>query len=325
MATGTTTQYGSDVLLQTTYAPGVMNHVYYNNELFGLTHPTTGQRVFPVVQDLGDISSYRFKGISAGNSSTEIFSESAAQPTAVAQTGANLAIAFVYYRTMVRISGHVRDAVRNGASPLGINLLDKEFELSAQSLADLNTTTALSAANSGLQVAIDDTATYAGQARGSAGWFESTVTNENGALTIAEMRNTQEAAVNVEKAGNPSLILAPPNQITNYQALTGDIGASNGALRVILPDGAPGNKFDLSPNPAGAHFQGMPIVRMRDLTNTVMLGLDVTPGIWSFVVRREFDVRTTISGDDDLTQLSIANVLACEAPKKQWKLEGITA
>ena len=50
---------------------------------------------------------------------------------------------------MIRVSGHVRDAVRNGASPDGFDLLDAEFQLSAESVRDLNTTTALGASNSG--------------------------------------------------------------------------------------------------------------------------------------------------------------------------------
>jgi len=316
VAYGTTTQYGADVALQTAFEASFVDAVYRNNEFLGMS--VNGVPVFPASPLGGDISSFRWKVNSAGNTSAEVFTEGGTQPTPVAQTYVNAAVAAVYFRAMTRISGHVRDAINQGAAFTGLDVIEQEFALGFADIQDLVNTTLMGSTNSGLEVAIDSGSTYAGIARGSAAYWESTETALGGALTRAGLLNLHEAIRDNDKGGRPGLLIGPHNQWTNYAQLAGEPGAANNSVRVM----GSGN-YDIAPSTAS--FMGLPFASVGDFTDTVIAMLDINAGQWALKIRRPFEVRADQSGDDDVYQLSTASCLICRSPKRHGKLTGVTA
>jgi hypothetical protein len=324
MATGTTTQWAVGTGIDYEYVDGYVDAVFRNSAIPGMTHPQTGQDVFPDLA-VGD-TNYRWKVQSAGNTSVAVFTESASAPTPVAATYVNAAVSYTYFWGWIRISGHVRDAMRNAQYPK-MNLITNEFISTTADIADLMSTSFLGSTY-GLEVSIDSGTTYAGIARGSAGYWESTETSVGGAQTKASLSNAMEGAEDNDKGGKISLILCPRNQLTNYQTFSGTPNTANHGLRAEQSQLRYG--FDVEAPTTSLTFQGVAMVGVPDMTNTVMLGLDLrqTPVGPNFGVstRRQFEIRgPVISGDDDVWEISSAAAVICHMPKFCWKNTGVTA
>ncbi len=324
MAIGNTTQYGADVGLQTAFEPGFVDAVYRLDDFLSLH--VNKQPVFPMSPMLGDISSERWKVNSAGNTSVEIFTESGSAPTPVAQTYVNAAVAATYFRGTIRITGHVRDAIRLGAAPSGLNVFNEEFGLGALDLKKLVKDSFIGSSNSGLEVAIDASTTYAGIARGSATYWESQETAVGGAQTLAAHLNMIEALGDNDVGANTGLILGPRNQLTNYSQLPGAPGAANTTQSVDMAIKGGANGFDLAPRLDAMTVAGIPFVGVGGMTDTVLCYMDITPGNWHLKIRRGLELRPLPhSGDDDVWQISSASALICKRPKLQGKNTGVTA
>jgi hypothetical protein len=325
MATGTTTQWAVGTGFDYQYVDGYVDCVFRNNYLLGMLHPATRQPVFPALE-VGD-SNYRWKAQSAGNTSVAVFTESASAPTPVAQTYVNAAVSYTYFWGWIRVSGHIRDIMRNSAYA-GLPLIANEFISTTEDIRDLMNTSFMGSSYSGLEVSIDSGTTYAGIARGSAGYWESTETAVGGALTKASLANAMEGAEDNDKGGKISLLLAPRNQLTNYGTFAGTPNTQNHNFRATVGDLRAG--FDIEAPTTSLSFQGVPIVGVPDMTNTIWLGLDlrqteVGPN-FGLSTRREFEIRgPVISGDDDVWEVSSAAALICHKPKLCWKNTGVTA
>ena len=313
MAIGSTTQWGSRTALAEVYAKGFVEGVFRNGmflPLFGTPIPSRGG------------TSYRWKVNSSGNTSTETYTESASQPTPVAQTYVNADLAYVYFRAMVRYTGHARDAAKlDGLFP-GLNPLDEEFRLGRKDLIDLMNTTFLGSSNGGLEVAVDDGTTYAGISRsGTVNHWDSFENALSGVLTQAALLNIREAVRDNERGGRVNVFLMPWNQITNLQSLPGAPGASNNSLRFDLTQS--GGRLQIAPNHDGTMFGEAAVIGIADMLDTLVVGLDTSS--WLVVEHRPFNIREDISGDDDVFQLSWAGALVCKEPKNQGKQTGVTA
>jgi hypothetical protein len=327
VAHGTTTQFGSRTALAEIFTPGFVDCVYRNNQLLGLT--VNGSPVFPELPGPYGSNGYGWKINSAGNTSTSVFAESAVAPTPVAQTYVNANVTATYFWAWTRVTGHVRDLVANGAIYPGLDPIQNEFAAGFEDIRDL-VNTSFMGGTYGLELAVDDGATYAGIARGSAAYFECSNTNQNGALTRAGLLNTHEAARDNDKGGGPTfLILVPHNQLTNYLQLTGEPNAQNSSVRVEFAT-VGGGRLDLAPAHTGLSFMGSPIVGLGDFTNTTWLALDLRmtrhgPNVGIKTVRT-FDIRgPDMAGDDDVYELSHASACIVHMPKLCWKLEDVTA
>lgn len=315
MAIANTTQWAVGTAIRDNYQPGFVQTVYYNNEFLSL---------FPVVSQFYD-TSYRWKAMTAGNTSAETFTESQSQPVPVASTYVNAALAFVYFRAMMRITGHVRDAVAQSAGEYaGLSLINQEFENAQQAIIDLMNTTFLGTGNSGLQLAVDSSGTYAGLLRSTYTTWASYEAAVNTTLSHSDLTLMRESLRDNDIGGKMTLVLAPHNQITNIQALTGAPGASNTSLRYDLTQS--GGALQLAPTLNQTMFGEARCVGVGDLTDTVIFGLDpLADGGIKTVVHRELDVRPDISGDDDVYQVSTSATLVVPNPKLQGKLTGVTA
>jgi len=324
MAYGTTSNYGDDVGIARIYRAGFVDAIWRNNSFLGLT--VNGQAVFPRLP-AGD-SSYRWRVAKTGNTSAAVFTEGGAAPTAVAHTYGNAVVGYTYAWAWTRISGQVRDVLANRPAD-AIDLMDGEMTGGFADVADVLNVGFMGSSYAGVEAAVSSTTTYGGISRGSAGYWEATATNHNGALTRTGLLDVQEACEDNDKGGKTSLIVTARNQVTNYVQLTGAPNAANSSIRVEL--GLVGGKsLDLAPRVDSLGFMGAPIVGMPDWTNEVWVGLDLRPvnGLpnWGLSIRREFDVRgPQMSADDDLYEMSCAMALICHQPKWNWKLYDVTA
>jgi hypothetical protein len=293
-----TTTSGANAIREA-YQPGFVEAVYRNNSLLGL---------FPAPEGAVGDTNVRWKVNSSGQT-PEIFTEGQAQPVAGNQTYTNAAVAWNYFRGMVQVTGHAKDALQSAWLPA----VEEEMTLLMQDIIDLITTTTMSGAN-GLETMVDSTTTYAGIARGAAAYWESTETAVSGALATSDLQDIDEAIRDNDKGGNPGLILCPWNQNTNIYRLTGTPFVQQGPVT------------DKSPGMLVQSFNGSNIVPLGDFANTVIMFLDMTPGKWAHVVIRDFEVKDMgPSGDSDVMQVSTGRILINKSPKLDGKLTGVTA
>jgi hypothetical protein len=321
VAHGTTTQYSSNVGIATVFAPSFVNAVFKNNHFLGLV--INGKPLFPELK-VGD-TAYRWKVLSSANTSAAVFTEGAAAPTPVAITPKNAAVDYTYVWAWIRITGHVRDAMKN-ATPEGLNMVTQEFIGAQEDIVDVFNTGFMGASNAGLQVSVDSTTTYAGISRGSAAYWESSEAAVGGAGTLAALA---EVIRDNDKGGLPGVWLTAVNQVTNYIRLMGVVAAANAAPRVEMTL-AGGGSLDIGPSPVQTAFQGAPFIGLPDFTNTVQVALDtrmtkVGPknGI---SIRRPFELRgPDMAADDDVWEASSAAALINHMPKLDGKNTGVTA
>jgi len=316
MAYGTTTQWAAGTGHDYKYRDGFVDAVFRNNELIGR---------FPMLP-AGD-ASYRWKVNSAGNTNVAVFTEGSSAATPVAQTYVNAAVAYTYLWGWIRVSGHIRDVMRNGGAYAGLPLIQNEFLGTTEDIRDLLTTSFMGSTY-GLEVAVDSATTYAGITRGSAAYFESAETAHNATLTMAGLANISEGCADNDKGGKTSLILTAVNQLTNYATFSGTPNTQNSSFRSNAVDLRTG--FDIQPSPLMLNFQGIPIVGLPDWTDTVWMGLDLRPtrvgpnvGV---SIARDFEIRgPDMAGDDDVWEISTAAAIIVHNPKLCWKLTGVTA
>lgn len=292
--------YTGAVLIKEAYEPGFIDAVYTNNDLLKLFPAPTahqgGRYIDWIVRK-------------AGNTSVEVFTEGANQPAAGNQSWVLAYVSPTYFRAMVQISGHARDAMKSAY----LDGLDAEMVLAQEDIRDLMNTSFMGGTY-GLELAVDAGSTYAGIARGSAAYWESTETAHSAALSYTGLIDLYETIRNNDKGGQPGLIVGPHNQLTNFYNLGGQPG-----LKVIDPT-------DPAKGYSSQSFNGVPFVGIGDMTDTVIAMLDMRPGQWATKIVRPFEVKTMApSGDSDIYQISTAAALVCFNPAKHGKLTGVTA
>lgn len=276
--------------------------VYRNNQLF---------QHFPDFKPMGGGQYYTWKSNSAGNTSTEVFTSGQAQPDAGNQSWVGLQVAPTYIRAMIQIDGIAKDAMQSNY----VDGIIEEMSLAMEDIRDLlNTSFMLS--TYGLQLSVDDSATYAGQARGSASWFESYVKDlSSAALSYSDMVDTYEAVRDNDHGGNPNLILTSWNQNTNIFNLSG-----NQAVKVTTPE-------DLAKGYTGQTFNGAPIVALGDMDDNDIFfltgaGKGASRTKWDCVTSRPMGVKPMApSGDSDVYQISTGAALINRNPIKDGKIE----
>lgn len=293
-----TTTTGANAIREA-YQPGFVEAVYRNNQLLGY---------FPAPEPAVGDTNVRWKVNSAGQT-PEIFVEGQAQPVAGTQSYQNAAVAWNYYRAMLQTTGHARDALKSA----WIAAVEEDMRLLVQDIIDLITTTTMSGTN-GLETMVDGGTTYAGIARGSAAYWESTETAVSGILATSDLYDIDEAIRDNDKGGKPSLILLPWNQNTNIYQLAGapfvqTAGPSDKAVGML-----------------NQTFNGSKILPLGDWTNTVIMFLDMSAGKWRHVVIRDFQVKEMApSADSDIMQVSTGRILINKNPKFDGKLTDVTA
>jgi hypothetical protein len=295
------------VLISEVYGPGIVDAVYTND---WLSTQIGGRSIFPTkVWGGGTKANWLVR--KAGNSSVTVFTEGEAQNAADAQSYAHAAVAWTYLRGMVQISGHALDAMRSNYASMSV--VDSEIGGTSKDLGDLLCTSFLGSTY-GLEVAIDNTTTYAGIARGSAAYFESTETDVSAKLAATDLLDLLETIRDNDKGGRPSCWLAPLNQQTNMYNLSG------------VPSVTQVTDQDRAPAFGNQSFGGLPIIAIGDMTDSLIVALDARPGQLDVAVIRPLQVKPMApSGDSDIYQLSIGAALLVYSPKNSGKLVNLTS
>ena len=289
--------------INTAYEPGFREGVFRNDALLSLLRAFGMAEIESMT---GNTHNWHLN--TTANTSTAIYTEGAASPQAVAQGWVRATLSFIYFWSHVQITGHARDALKNGI----FDAIEAEMMLAQRDIADLRTTTFLGSSNNGLQQAVSASATYAGITRGSAAYFESSTTST---ASIAGMRGLHRAVRDAEKGGNPTVNLVSPTLMAWYAGLAGTPGTSNFVLQT---SGSGPSNVDVGYNWTGATFMGKPVVEIPDLTSTVWLMLDTSAQNLKHVVQRPFEVKFHHNeGDSEVYQITTASTIAVEMPKWQ--------
>jgi hypothetical protein len=219
-------------------------------------------------------------------------------------------VSWTYFRVMLQITGHARDALGSAWLPA----IEEEAILAREDLGDLITTSFMGSTY-GIELAVDYGSTYAGVTRsGAAGWFESTETAHSAALSTDAMIDLQETIRNANKGGQPMISLGNLNQESNIYRLGGPHLITNQ------------NPADKTPGLMQNRIAGTAYVSVPDFTTTVIMMLDMRPRNWAAKQIRPFSVKEMApSGDSDIMQLSWGGALVCKQPRFQGKLTGVTA
>jgi hypothetical protein len=290
--------------IRETYEPGFVVSAFRNNSL--LQH-------FPGPTDTGGDTAFRWKINSTGNDSVEIFTEGANQPVAGYQNIVNAAVSPVYFRFMLEVTGHARDALRSQ----WFDQLGAEMELGREDLVDLMTTSFMGSTY-GIELSVDSTSSYAGITRTATSHYAATETAIGRSIAASDIMDILETMRDNDKGskigpGN-GLILCPLNQATNIYRLEGVP-----AVQYI-------GDADKAPNLHTQTFARIPIVGLPDWTNTVICYLDMSPGHWVLAQHRPWTVHDQgRSGDADIFQVSWAGQLINKMPHWDGKHTGVTA
>lgn len=268
----------------------------------------------------------------ATTSGAEIFVENQALGAAGRRTMAKASLSPFYVRTQAAVTGHVMDQIRNGGTHEDV--LQGEIGSAVKDLFYLMEQTLTgSTANRGIASIIDAGDTYAGLAPGSYSTWASLETAVGGALTAAVMYDTQESLINAPYNATTTVILMPPNQVTNYLGL-GGLNGGTSVSRLML-NGGPQSTYDIGIARGGASFNGIPIASVRNVTTTEIYWLDLTdqkvgegqmvPGVTLQMVRGLKAEPLAKTDDNERVMLSMGGCLKVVNRRVQGKLTGVTA
>lgn len=314
----------SSSLLAPNVAPGVVDISSRPIDLMmwlqraGLTRQSMGSQPF------------KWNVLHTANSDAEVFVEGQSPPTPGVPTFGQASLAPFYGWTLAKVTGHVRDNIARGGyyvDPAEAQLRSKTIDLFALFESNLLGSTQ----DRGIASIIDADDTYAGIAPGAVSAWAAKETNVAGALAVSTLEDAYEDITAAPYNATPGVILAAPNQITNYSRLAGSAGTTTPIMRMTAP-GQSGQVFDVGMLAASAAFNGIPFEKIRGLTSTEIYMLDLSmnpetgePGV-CLVVHRDLAVRPYgIQSDSDVAQLSMAMCLKVFNRRRHLKLRGITA
>jgi hypothetical protein len=296
------------------YNGTVVETVYYNDSLMGLPNPQTGGRLFEVEPNPGD-TSYKWQIHTTANDKISTFSEGDPLPSAGSESYTYASLTYTYVWFVLEVTGHAEDALESR----WFNIIGDYMTLAIDGMRDLFTTTFLNDTTVGLQAGIDDGNTYAGITRGSASYFESTVTSSVGDLARSDFETLIDTMRRPEKASRVGLWMLPPEQSLNYAQLA---DFSNADRRDVVAGGGKG--FDLGWNWDGLSIHGAPALTMPDMTNTVALAMNTKPGGFKLIQRRPFSSKPlSPTGDNERILFTMGLAMPVKNPKDHGKLEGI--
>lgn len=311
----TTTTFLASELLRSAYGPWASPLFY--NEFFLPLFPKSGPKG-------GD--AYRFKIAITGNGSATTFSEGDALGASGQVTWIQAVAPWTYFRSIVQISGHAEDAVRD--TDQGAEQRDYEFMNATLALRDLQNTTYMADAATGLLGIVDDdtTALY-GISRTTYTALQSAVTAVGGALALSNLQDMYEALRDNDRGAKPGelLILSPLNQITNYVNLATQVSTGT-TVSLLRKDASRPGGVDYGYLESGLSFCGVPWVGIPDFVDTEIAFICTSPGCWEFVEHRLFRADLMAKTDDSETwQLSCAAALICRKTRQCGKLETVDA
>lgn len=190
-----------------------------------------------------------------------------------------------YRRVSPSFSGHVLDNVRNNGTYVDIvmdSMADAKLDLRRKIETDLLSNTS----EVGLESLVDSTNVCHGLDPSSVTSWVSYENNLSGSLTLSALQDHWATVTNSTYDSTPNIILMTPNQIQNFALASGDGQAATGLIQTRIQLG--GGVFDPGVLGMPMQFNGAPILRVMDLTNTTIIMGDLNT--LSLKVHRDFQV-----------------------------------
>ena len=287
----------------------------FPEERGGATREARG--LFPVRRSRGD-TYWRFP-VRYSRTAAAAYSEGQAAPAPGNNTYlmAKWQYSVGYFWRSVEITGHAIDALRDEGAI--VEAVDREVRDAARAIGDLINTTFLGTGTNCLQAIVDSGGTVGGIDRSTYTAWGSWENALGGALSESALRDMVEAVLDNDRGANYETLafLMPVNQITNYHALA---GASSS-----VPKPAEGGRgLDLGHIPSLASFGGIPMYGIPDLTDTVVMLVDVPGFYWVLHRPLQFEQKPT-AGDSYQWLITCSIILVSETPHLCAKQTGVTA
>jgi len=289
--------------------------LFKNNEVlgnFGTPVPFTGG------------STMNIKHHYAGNASVGTYSEGDALGSPGSQAYLTALWPAQYYRAQIQITGHVIDQTLNGSSTaVFYNQIEAEFTLAMEDLIDRVSTDCLGTgltAPVGIQGIVDSAGTIASINRSTYSWFQAYET-AGGTTTVAvtDLDGAMQNSGDADYAAQVDQIWTSWKQKNKLKGALGNPGVSNNSYLQ-----SPAGPLNTSGITSDMFYGNVPIKPIRDLTNSIFLGLTMST---FFLGRmREWKVEE-LGKTDDSTKYLITGAwgLGCKNPKKNWKVTTLTA
>jgi len=259
-----------------------------------------------------------------GNS-VETFTEHSAIGVEGSQGYNQASLGFVSHRGVFGMTGFAVDALKDGGEfPAGF---DTEQQLLVEDIANAVNDTYLGSGANGIQTMISDTSTYAGIARGSAAYWESTQDDTSAAQTIAKHKSVYRSMRDAEKGGLLTLNLTSPTQADTYSSLVGSSTTVNTPqVTALLQSLAGAAAYDVGVVVNGQTLHNAPIIEMPDLANTLWLYLDTTERSgWFHRVIRPYKTKWLRNeADSELFVTSVRSQLGVMNPMLSAKRTALT-
>lgn len=273
------------------------------------------------VVDAPGSSPFRWNVIDTANAQAAVFTEGQTLTTFGQQGYVQASQGAFYVRAAGGETGHMRDNRIKGGTYEDVRAL--EIAKATEDMWKVMEDQLLgSTANVGIASIIDSTTVYAGIDPAVNTAWASVEQNQGATLTVTALQDLYEALVASPNGGQPTHLLMPQNQLTNYINVAGAPGAANSAFRIV--PGAQGGAFDAGVVIPLVTFNGLPVVPIRGLTTTELYMVDVSK--MDLLIHRQPEVREIgRTNDDDLFMVSVAGCLRVSRRKSFAKLTGVTA
>lgn len=302
-----------DAATKTQAFGGVVDTTFRNAEVLGRFHlrPDTGG------------STFNRKVAYGLNTSVVRYVEGDAAGAPGAQSYATAQWPFTYYKCTVQFTGHARDQLNNGNPQAAFfDQLAMEFTSGSKDMIDKASTDALGAGLTspvGIQGIADDAGSLAGLDRATYTWWKAYENTSSTTVTLADIDTFDQVSRDADYASNYDQVWCGPKQIRKLRGAIVLAGQANNSIKIDS-----GGTIKLSSNGDGIMYGSSPFVPIRDLDNSIMIGV---PSSELFLIwRRQMQVELLGKTDDsDKYLITMALCIGADNPKHFWKLTGLTA
>jgi len=306
-----------DAALRSQAGPGIVDTTFRNNEVLQL---------FPV-RELTGGATYNRKMLYGSNSSVGRYSEGDTFGVAGSQSYLTAQWPVSYYKVKVQFTGHARDQLRNGApGATFFNQLELEFAKGMEDLVDYITQDFLGTGTSapvGIQGIVDSTGTIAGVARATYAWFAAYEGSNGTTIALVDLDLAERTSRDANYASNFDEFWTSYKQQQKYLGVVGSAGQSNNSIFINAQD-ASKMGLNLPSSSSSMSRNGRPIRPIRDLTDSIWMGIQRDTLFTA--LQRDFTTIPLAKVDDtDQFAITVALGLACDDPRRNWKMTGYTA
>ena len=300
--------------LRSQAGPGVVDTTWRNNEVLQL---------FPV-RPLTGGATYNRKMLYSFNSSVGSYNEGDAAGIAGSQSYVTAQWPVTYYKVVIQITGHAVDQLKNGNPTAAFfNQLELEFTKGMADLVDKVSNDFLGTGTTapvGIQGIISSSGTVAGLSRTTYTWFQAYQSSSATTIALADLDSAEFNSRDSDNASNFNEYWTSWKQVNKYKGVVGQAGSAGNIF--ALPN--PGAAIDLPGVSTPMTIAGRPIRPIRDLTNSVWLGVQ-TDTLFTGLQRDFTTVPLGRVDDSEKFMTTVALGAGCDNPRKNWKLTGFTA